>query len=205
MFTVFAALMGIPAQNMPQKEVMVVTINALIRNFGAMHEDELKKAFEMAAIGQLDVPEHYQSFCLKHVSAVINAWRIKVNQAMRHYENVRVEPKQLDYKPEVDWTDTLEGLKKNPNGLIPAMMFDWMVQKGLINPTKEEKMNAMRVADMEYRQTLQGRINTGSAKSEDRAELEKMRNGYGRKDAIYTKIANEAKKLLIRKYLQLIK
>lgn len=199
--TAFAALMGIPAQNMPQPEVMLMTINALIRNFGAMHEGEIKKAFEMAATGQLETEEHYQSFSLKYICAVLNAYRVKVNQAMRHYEKVRVEPKQIEYKGEVDWTETLEGLKQNPNGLIPAIMYDWMVQKGLINNTKEEKLAAMRQADIEYRQQIQTKINNGSAKNEDRSELEKLRSGYGRKDAIFNKIANEAKKLLIKKYL----
>lgn len=200
--TAFAGLMGIPATNMPTEEVMIMTINAMIRNFGSMHEGEVKKAFEMAATGQLDVEGHYQSLSLKYICSVLNAFRIKVNQAVRFYENHRREElKQLDYKPEVDWSDTIEQIKKNPDIIFPASIFDWMVQKGMIHPTKEEKLEAMRYADMTYRQMLQTKISNGSAKSDDRRELEKMREGYGRKDAIYNKIANEAKKLLVKKYL----
>ena len=200
--TAFAALMGIPATNMPQPDVMLMTINALIKNFGAMHEGEVKKAFEMAATGQLDIEEHYQSFSLKYICTVLNAYRVKVNNAMRFYENVRKEPtNQLEHKPEVDWTETLEDLKKNPNLPIPASMYDWMAKKGLVNHSKEEKQDAMMEAEIHYRQALHEKLMNGSARSQDKIEYEILKGEYTKKDPIHNRIANEAKKLLIKKYL----
>lgn len=199
MLTEFCSWVGIPASNFPAPEVMVSTVQAIGRNFGTMTDAELKKAFEMTAMGDLDCGEHFQTLSLKYISGVINAYRVKVNQAMRHYERQRVEPPTE--QKEADWSETLEDLKKDPSLPIPASIFDWMVRKEILKPTNQEKLDAMRQADLEYRTALQRKIMAGYASAEDKKEYEQIHAGYGRRDAVYTKIANEAKKLLVKKYI----
>jgi hypothetical protein len=197
--TGFAALMGIPANNLPAEEIMMATIQGLVRNFGSMYEGEVRTAFEMAITGKVEVEGHYQSLSLKYICNVLNAYRVKVNSAMRYYDRHRIEPPHEDLK--ADWSETLDDLAKDPNMIIPVAIYDWMIEKGIINPSKEEKVQGMKDAERKIREDLQALVTMGKASSDEVRDLEKIRGGYVKGDRIHHRVANEAKKILVKSYL----
>lgn len=207
--TAFAAIMGIPANNMPSNEVMIVTIEALIRNFGAMHEGEVRKAFEMAATGQLEVEEHYQSFSLKYLCSVLNAYRVKVNITMRHYDRISKEPEPIAFEGQVDWTDIVQHLieaskTQDPRSLIiPVQVYDWLVQNGSIVLTVEDKKNAMTSAENELKQELLDKLMSHTLTGQERQWNEMMKtSSYKKGDRLHDRLALMAKKIIVRKYLK---
>lgn len=206
--TAFAAIMGIPATNMPSNEVMIVTIEALIRNFGAMHEGEVRKAFEMAATGQLEIEEHYQSFSLKYLCSVLNAYRVKVNLAMRHYDRISKDPEPIAFEGQVDWTDIVQHLivassSQDPKSLIiPIQVYEWLVKKQVITLSIDDKKNAMTKAENELKQELLDKLMTHSLTGEERQWNEMMKtSSYKKGDRLHDRLALMAKKIIVRNYL----
>jgi hypothetical protein len=207
--TAFAAIMGIPANNMPGEEVMIATIQALVRNFSNMREGEIRKAFEMAATGQLETTEHYQNLSLKYICAVLNAYRVKVNLAMRHYERSRQEPESVPFEGEVDWSSTVDYLieasaKQDPKSLIiPISVYDWLIAKGEINPTAQDKKAVMKRAEIEMGQELLDKMIAGKASGEDKQWHEFLKtSSYKKGDRLHDKLALIAKRILVRDYLK---
>lgn len=207
--TAFAAIMGIPANNMPAEEVMMMTIQAIVTNFGSMTEGEIRKAFEMAATGQLDIEQHYQSLSLKYICNVLNAYRIKVNMAMRHYERTRQEPESMPFEGEVNWSETVgylieQAKKQDPSTLIiPVQVYDWLIHTGEMNPSTEEKKMSMKRAEGEMKQQLLEKLMTHSLTGEERQWNEFLKtSSYKKGDRLQTRLANMAKRIIVRDYLK---
>lgn len=207
--TAFAAIMGIPANNMPAEEVMMMTIQAIVTNFGAMHEGEVRKAFEMAATGQLDIEEHFQAFSLKYICNVLNAYRVKVNLAMRHFERTRQEPVSEPFDGEVDWSETVAHLievakVQDPRTLIiPIQVYEWLDQKGMIHLTPEEKKAFMKKAESELRQELLEKLVDHKISGEEKQWNELLKtSSYKKGDRLHSRLANMAKRIIVREYLK---
>lgn len=207
--TAFAAIMGIPANNMPEEQVMLITIQAMVANFGSMHEGEIRKAFEMAATGQLDIEQHFNVFSLKYICNVLNAYRVKVNLAMRHYERTRREPETVPFEGEVDWADTVSHLidvakTQDPKTLIiPVQIYEWLVQKGILKPTNDEKKDSMKRAEADMKQELLEKLMTHSLTGEERQWNELLKtSSYKKGDRLHDRLANMAKRILVRDYLK---
>lgn len=207
--TAFAAIMGIPANNMPTEEVMIATIQALVRNFSNMREGEIRKAFEMAATGQLDTVEHFQNLSLKYICTVLNAYRVKVNMAMRHYERSRQEPQSVPFEGEVDWSSTVNFLieastQQDPKSLIiPLDIYDWLISKGEIKPTADEKKACMKRAELELSHDLMNRMIAGKCSGEEKQWHELLKtSSYKKGDRLQTRLSLIAKRILVRDYLK---
>lgn len=207
--TAFAALIGVHATNMPTQEVMVVTIQALVRNFGSMYEGEVRKAFEMAATGHLEVEEHYQTLSLKYICSVLNAFRIRVNQEMRFVNNKHLEMPTEKFEGEVDWSDTVKHLidvskTQDPKTLIiPIQIYDFLINRKLVTLTGEEKKKFMQKAESEFRQELQEKIIGNKADGEQRQWYELLKtSSYKKGDRLHETIAMKAKKIVVREYLK---
>ncbi len=207
--TAFAAIMGIPANNMPAEEVMMMTIQAMITNFGAMHEGEVRKAFEMAATGQLEIEEHFQAFSLKYICNVLNAYRVKVNLAMRHYERTRQEPESVPFDGEVDWSDTVQHLIEVAKSqdvkslIIPIQVYQWLESKGKIKMTVDQKKDAMKMAESEMRQELLEKLVNNRITGEEKQWHELLKtSSYKKGDRLQLRLANMAKRIIVRQYLK---
>lgn len=204
MLTWFAALSGIPATSLPSEEVMFAIIQGLIRNFGSMHEPEVRLAFEMAATDKLDVEGHYQTFSLKYLSSVLNAFRVHVNKSMT-YHSRRAMPEQPSISTQTDWSESIEYLKeevkKGNQPIIPVAVYDWMIEKEMINPSVEDKKIAMNKAHNQMKAELHSRI-MGKPSGSDREDWDQINKKYSKNDKIHSKVANEAKKILVFAYLQ---
>lgn len=200
----FSALIGIPANNLPQQEVMVAIMQGLVRNFGSMYEPEVRLAFEMAATDKLEVEGHFQTFSLKYIASVLNAFRVQVNKEMNfHTRRAVPTTKELPSTP-ADWSECLSYIKyeisQGRSPIIPATMYDWMVTQGMINPTKEEKIAAMNKAHNRMKAELHSRI-MNKPSGTDREEWQQINQKYSKNDPIYSKVSNEAKKVLVFLYL----
>lgn len=207
--TGFAAIMGIPASNMPPEEVMMMTIQAIVTNFGAMHEGEIRKAFEMAAIGQLEIEEHYQSLSLKYICNVLNAYRIKVNLAMRYYERVRKEPVSEPHNGEVDWSDTVANLiqqakvKDLRTIVIPVFVYDWLIRQGIIALSNEQKKAYIKKAEHEIGEELMAKIMRRKSSDEEKKWYELLQtSSYKKGDVLHSKVVNKAKTIIVRDYIK---
>ena len=207
--TAFAALMGVHASNLPAPDVMLVTIQALVRNFGSMHEGEVRKAFEMAATGQLDVEEHYQTLSLKYLCSVLNAFRIRVNQEMRFYNQTKTDMPTEKFEGEVDWSDTVKHLievSKHQDAktlIIPVQIYDFLINKKLGTLTGEAKTAYMVTAESEMRQEIQEKIISNKADGEQRQWYELLKtSSYKKGDRLHTSLAMKAKKIVVREYLK---
>ena len=203
-------IIGIPPANYPSKNTQFVNVDLVLRNYGSMTDIEIRNAFEMAANGQLDIPEHYNNFSFKYFSTVINAWKQKVNEAMKDEMKTDVieQPKFIG---EVDWSDTLEMIieqskEVNLNKIIiPTYLYDWMVRKGMINPTGEERKQMFEKIKLKTSEILANKYLNGFATNEDKAMLRNLNDGFDKNSAEHSYIVTESKKQFVINYIKNIK
>ena len=163
----------------------------------------------MAATGQLDIEEHYQTLSLKYLCSVLNAFRIRVNQEMRFYNNTKMDMPTEKFEGEVDWTDTVKHLIEvskfqDPKTLIiPIQIYDFLIKRNLISLTGEEKKKFMQKAEAEMRQEIQEKIISNKADGEQRQWYELLKtSSYKKGDRLHDTIAMKAKKIVVREYLK---
>lgn len=201
---ILAKLVGIKTENFPDREESLLIIRSLNRMFPNTTDEELKTAFELVGAGKLDTDEHYQHFNFKYISAIINSYARAINEASKYVQHKAIEEKPL-FEQEVDWTDTInylidEAVNKNDNLLIPLELYQWCIDKGIIVATKQMKANAMNLAHKKYYVEVTKRW-TVRPNSVDRAELYSLERGYKKGDQIYDRVANLAKKLIVKDYI----
>lgn len=200
--TILAKLVGIRNENLPDKEESLLLIRSLNRVYGNVKDEEITTAFEMAASGQLDAEEHYQSFSFKYISSVINAYIKQVNEAKKYIPKQKQIEEPL-FETEVDWSDTIQFLiKEISNGnepIIPSLIYDWMIEKNIIQVTNEEKKSAMKMGERIYKSQLMKRWEA-RPNSIDRSEIEQLDRGYDKTKPVYQKVVNEAKRYILKNY-----
>lgn len=201
---ILTELVGILPANRPGKESALLLIQSLVRNFGTMTTGELRAAFEQAAAGKIEAPEHYQAFSFAYVCGVLNSYRREVNKAMRIAESSS-RPAEAPSAPAggIDWSDTIEYLRaeirRGRPFIVPVAVYDWLLSRGEISPSLEEKKQAMSRAEARYKAMLQDRIQS-KPRASDKQELEALKS-YRKGDRIFSILANEAKKIIVEAYL----
>jgi hypothetical protein len=138
---------GLRSQNWPSDEEKLVLIEHIIKNYGNHTCEEIKLAFDMAIGGRLDVEVNcYENFSCLYFSNIMNAYRHWANEAYRHLpekNNQQIEnvPRETSDEEMAQWIMDWKYKVKEINNpiMIPPMFYDWLVEKGMINLTKEEK------------------------------------------------------------------
>ena len=200
-------IIGIPEDKYPSKNSIYVIVDLVLRIYGNHTDKEIRSAFELAASGDLDVPEHFNNFSFKYFSAVLNSWKIEVNKEMQEEmkSDVIEQPKFIG---EVDWSDTLDFIieqskTQNINKMIiPSYLYDWMIKKRLINPTGEEKKEMFQKSLDRIMNELSSKYLNGFASNEDKALLRRLNDGFDKSSAEHTLISNEAKKMIVVNYIK---
>jgi hypothetical protein len=203
LLTILAKLVGISNSNLPDKEESLLLIRSLNRVYPNIRDEQLKIAFEMAACGQLECEEHYQSLNFKYVSSIINSYIRSVTEAKKYVKEQKMIEQPL-FEPEVDWTETLEWLineyVQGNEPIIPTAMYDWMVENKVLIIGAKEKVNAMNMGERIYKAEVQKRWQE-RPNSVDRAELYELEKGYDKTKPIYQRVVNEAKRYILKSYI----
>ena len=140
---------GLRSQNWPSDEEKLVLIEHIIKNYGNHTCEEIKLAFDMAIAGRLDVEVNcYENFSCLYFSGIMNAYRSWAKEAYHHLpksnltkiENV---PRGTSDEEMAQWIEDWRVKVKSISNpvLIPNMFYDWLVSKGELNLTKEQKLD----------------------------------------------------------------
>ena len=206
--TAFAALVGMPSTSLPTPEIMLVTIEAIKRNFGNMFEGEVRTAFEMASTGKLDAEDHYHSFSLKYICGVLNNYRIQVNKAVRFAESRRVEPQPSISNEEVDWQSTIDFLVDQVKEqdvrslIIPVAIYDWLIKTNKVTLTIDQKLSWLKKAEIELEGDIFEKTVSRDVTGEERQWSELLKtSSYKKGDRLHNKLTIIAKRLVVRDYL----
>lgn len=161
-------LVGIRAQNIPQKEEKDVLIEFVQRNYGGHSSLEIKIAFDLAVNGTLEIEDvkAYENFSCEYLGRIMSAYRKYAAIEYKHSkipEIMNGEPqKQIEFPDHVDWSDHwIKIVESAKNGeiqdkAIPTPVYDWLQRTGLIDEkiyNKEEKWNILKSCKDQYRDT----------------------------------------------------
>lgn len=177
------------------EEEKTMLIQFIQKEYGGHTAKEFLDAFTLAVTGKLDVNvETYQNFSIAYVSKIMNAyrkWASKVYDENReHFE--RVEPKTALPPSEVDWMEVWEDIKAGKTAIIPEVIYEWGVKKGLIPQLgKTEKYDYLRQASVKLSQEI-------SLLSIPQSQVMALQKKY--KDLNNPAVIAEAKRLIIKNY-----
>ena len=150
---------GLRSQNWPSDEEKMVLIEHIVRNYGNHTCEEIKLAFDMAMLGKLTEinsrneeivldPNCYENFSCLYFSKIMNSYRSWAKEAYQHLpksnltqiENVPTGTSDKEMAQWIeDWRLKINDIR-NPT-LIPPSFYEWLVEKGEINLTKEQKQD----------------------------------------------------------------
>lgn len=124
--------------------------------------DEIKKAFELALVGELDVEiEHYNSFDLKYICKILNKYRARRSKAL--HAIARATPKEQvemtqEQKEEIrlSFLETVcKAYERFVDGepfemFAPHYVYDTLDEMGVISYGKSKKLKIYRRAKRKY-------------------------------------------------------
>lgn len=214
---------GLRSQNWPSEEEKMVLIEHIIKNFGGHTCEEIKLAFDMAMDGKLEDVDlkgnHiivnancYENFSCLYFSGIMGAYRSWSKEAYRFLS----QPKQalLEEKKEItddemmEWvTGWYETIKKIENPiLIPPTFYDWLVKKGMLVLTKEQKRDYITKQAVTYRHfILSEQIKSEGEHSnlkKELAEFDRMHNAGCFTGIEVERLKELAKKIAVFDYLK---
>lgn len=135
---------GLRAANWPEDEEKAVLISHIIGQYGNHTHQELLLAFDMAISGQLGVEANcYENFSCLYFSGIMNAYREWSAEAHKHitkdqFKALPAPKEDISDQAMEDWLNhTREA--KTALEFMPLMLYDWVLKKELIAPTKELK------------------------------------------------------------------
>lgn len=159
-------LVGIRAQNIPQKEEKDVLIEFVKRNYGGHSSLEIKIAFDLAVNGTLEIEDvkTYENFSCEYLGRIMSAYRKYAAVEYKHSKIPNMiageEQQQIEMPGSVDWSDHWKSIVESArNGeikdkTIPTPVYDWLERSAMIDPlvyTKEEKWNILKICKDQYR------------------------------------------------------
>ena len=163
---------GLRSQNWPSDEEKMVLIEHIIKHFGGHTCEEIKLAFDMAMEGKLEETNKmgkivlveancYENFSCLYFSSIMSAYRAWAKEAYRYLSQEK-EPMLLEQNKKItdeemeewvnSWDETIK-VVDNPL-MIPPTFYDWLTNKGLLNLTKEQKIEYATVQAVTYRRFI---------------------------------------------------
>jgi hypothetical protein len=214
-------LVGVPPEKMPGKDGTVLIANFATLHYGHFTVEEIKTAFMLAAAGELEAEGHYQVFSAKYFGAVMNAYKVRGNQVAKE---IFEGPKELppSEPKEADWTEAWEHIKAQAKikpidkVIIPVPVYDWLVKKGELKLSAEERRNLMIEAKREWIGELemggisarevkkghrQGEI-LSNLKPQEFHTLAALKQPISRNSEYYPELLNRAKRRALKRILE---
>ena len=151
-------LIGLRPNHMPTKEQTLFYVDFIRRNFGKRKPREISIAFELAILGKLDIDDVkvYDQFTMEYFSKIMNAYRKWINDqasSVKQPEHKQIEYKMTNQEKHDDISEWLQKSNININ-FIPIYLYNWMVELGYINLTKDQKNEIFNRAITLHQQQL---------------------------------------------------
>jgi hypothetical protein len=205
-FLVLGELMGVPPERMPSNEGLVMIANFALAHYGHFTVEEIKTAFMLAAAGELESEGHYQVFSAKYFGSVMNAYKVKGNAVAKELEAKPAELPAPENK-EADWSQAWEHIKSQAKAgskciIIPSAIYDWMVRKGELNLTVDEKRLLMLDAKSEWIGELSKGAALGHLKPQEFHALAALKEPISRNSVYYPELLNRAKIKALKRLLE---
>lgn len=151
---------GLRSQNFPGDIEKVVLMEHITTNYSNHTLEEIKLAFDLAISGKLDMEEVscFENFSCLYFSNVMNSYRRWAIEQHKYIKPKELPPptENLSDQTMMEW---IEETKKELNAgniksiyFLPVMQYEWLVLVGKLNPTNQEKREAL-VKAQGYRQT----------------------------------------------------
>lgn len=208
---------GIRANNLPNDIEKEVLIEHIITNYGNHTPMEIKLAFDMAISGKLDDLDKkgniidldincYENFTCLYFSKIMSSYRRWArqthNQLKKDYPKMIAEQTKLSDEEIADWICDWENMVDINIDLIPLMFYDFLINKGIVKISKEEKWKYLEKATTKIKVQLQEEIPICKTINAINAftEFERMEK-EGFHGDFKTRIVNYSKRLIIYNYL----
>ena len=196
LFEYLFTLTGLPIGNRPLQTERNILITFLKTNFPYFGVEEIRSAFEMAITDKLSADANHNGyFSGKYIGSILSAYKkFSTPILSEHFSKQQTMPieKQIENKPECDWTETWEALKNGESAIIPAPVYDWAVKKEFINLTNDQKHELVAKAQTNLTFTA-GTLNLPEE------QVKELRKRYKNPKDIL--VLNEAKKIAVREAL----
>jgi hypothetical protein len=149
---------GLRSQNWPQDEEKALLLTHIQQEYGNHTVAEIRLAFDLAIAGKLELLQGesvncYENFSCLYFSSIMNAYRRWAVQAHRQIvKPAMIEPPKEDLSDTAmqDWVNSLKQTKPSVD-FMPEMLYDWLIKKKILTPTKKEKWESLARAAA-YRQ-----------------------------------------------------
>ena len=200
---------GIRANNLPNDIEKAVLIEHIINQYGKHTPAEVRLAFDMAISGKLDLEEKevicYENFSCLYFSKIMNAYRVWAMQTFNQLkmDNPITTEQELEPIEMIDW---IADWKKQENInllLIPLSFYDFLVDTDMIVLTRDEKIEWFNQSKLAIKTELLAAI--PECKTTDALNdwklFEKSEASKEWDRAMYGRIANRAKRLIVYQYL----
>lgn len=153
------SLVGLRAKDLPTGGDKELLHRHILKHYGRHTQGEVEMAFELALTGKLGLDpkdvQVYDQFTPGYFARILNAYRTWAGETLRAAERKRAEPEDAPPGRPTDeameeWLATLKaaGLRVD---FMPLPMYEWLVEKGRLAPTRAEKLEYLERA-VAYRQ-----------------------------------------------------
>jgi len=128
---------------------------------------EIRKAFELAIVGELDVDiEHYNSFDIKYICKILNAYRTRRTKALRNMERAKPKEKEPEITPErkeqirQQFMETICRLYEKYcrggelNGLSLPYVYNLLIDEAILEISEQRWVELIEMAKLEYKKRL---------------------------------------------------
>lgn len=145
--------LGIRGQNLPSDEEKYILLQHISENYGNHTPSEITLAFELAIAGKLYLEEKdikaYENFSCLYFSTIMNAYRIwsrepmsKIREKQKRLQLPYGQRDNLSDDEMVEWINEWDKEKFiSTDGIdyIPILFYEYLVKKGKIDLTNEQK------------------------------------------------------------------
>lgn len=149
---------GLRSQNWPQDEEKALLLAHIVREYGNHTVEEIRLAFDMAIAGKLELlpgesVNCYENFSCLYFSSIMNAYRRWAAQTHRQVKPALPEAtpgEEMTDEAMEEWVNQTRKMRLSVE-LLPVLMYDWLLKKGRISTSVEQKKEYLMRA-VAYRQ-----------------------------------------------------
>jgi hypothetical protein len=134
-------LIGLRQQHYPNQMALTFIINYLRSNFGHKTIEELYLAFELAIQNKLDIEDVnvYDNFSIVFLEKIMQSYKKWLFK--QSLEN-QIKPVQIENKMPIDKLAEIKEWEQKSElkmQFIPLYLYDYLIEYGKINPSKQDK------------------------------------------------------------------
>jgi len=202
----------IGVKTMPDKYAQKRIIYYLLSYYRDFSIQEIRLAFELALVGKVQVDvEHYQSFDIRYLSRILNAFRLyrnEQNQRLITNQPIKLEPisEKEKQKIEIKYYKSLEKAYEyyEATGIfnisIHWLAYNQLLEIGLLEINDNDWIRFIRKAEIDYKTHLEHSQNIEH--KEILKKFERVKHTYPNE---LSRIRNIAKKIALQDFFRKLK